>query len=51
MKKSFQQSLDSCQYNACWALTRAIRDALRETVYKDLGLESLQLNCLQRKFN
>ena len=40
---SFHQKLESIQYNASLALTRAIRGSSREKLYQELGLESLQL--------
>ena len=40
---SFHQKLESIQYNAALALTRAIRGSSREKLYQELGLESLQL--------
>ena len=38
---SFHQKLESIQYNAALALTRAIRGSSREKLYQELGLESL----------
>ena len=38
----FHQKLESIQYNACLALSGAIRGSSREKPYHDLGLESLQ---------
>ena len=40
---SFHQKLGSIQYNACFAITEAIRGASKEKLYQELGLESLQL--------
>ena len=44
---SFHQKLklEPLQYNACLAITGAIRDTSREKLYEELGLESLQLPC------
>ena len=39
---SFHQKLESIQCNAALALTEAIRGSLREKLYQELGLESLQ---------
>ena len=41
--KSFQQKLELLQYDACLAITGAIRGTSREKLYEELGLESLQL--------
>ena len=41
--------MESIQYNACLAITGAIRDTSREKIYKELGLESLQLRRWYRK--
>ena len=40
---SFHVKMESIQYNACLAITEAIRGTSREKIYKELGLESLQL--------
>ena len=40
--KTFQQKLEPVQYNACLALSGAIRGSLREKLYHELGLEYLQ---------
>ena len=40
---SFHQKLEFIQYNACFAITGAIRSASKEKLYQELGLESLQL--------
>ena len=37
------QKLESVQYNACLAITGAIRGKSKEKLYQELGLESLQL--------
>ena len=42
---SFHAKMESIQYNACLAITGAIRGTSREKIYQELGLESLQL-CL-----
>ena len=39
---SFHQRLESLQYNAALAITGAIRGTLKEKLYNELGLESLQ---------
>ena len=46
---SFQQKLESIQYNACLAITGAIRGTSKEKLYQEIGLESLQLRCWYRK--
>ena len=38
---SFKEKLESFQYNACLALTGAIRGMSKEKIYQELGLESL----------
>ena len=38
----FHQKLESIQYNACLALSGAIRGSSREKLYHELGLKSLQ---------
>ena len=40
---SFHQKLESIQYRACLAVTGAIQGTSRETIYQELGLESLQV--------
>ena len=40
---SFHHKLESIQYNACLAITGAIRGTSKEKLYQELGLESLQL--------
>ena len=40
--ESFHQKIKSIQYNACLAITGAIRGSSREKIYQELGLESLQ---------
>ena len=41
-KKSFQNKLESVQYNAALAITGAIGGSSREKLYQELGLESLK---------
>ena len=41
--------MESNQYNACLAITGAIRAASRENIYNELGLESLQFRRWYRK--
>ena len=42
-KASFNQKLELLQYNACLAITEAIRGISRGKLYEELSLESLQL--------
>ena len=37
---SFHEKLESIQYNACLALTRAIRSSSKEKICQELGFES-----------
>ena len=46
---SFRQKIESVQQNACLGITCAIIGTLKEKLYSDLGLESLQLCCCFRK--
>ena len=39
---SFHQKIESIQYNACLAITSAIRGSSREKFYQELGLKSIQ---------
>ena len=39
----FHEKLESIQYNACFALTGAIRGTSKEKIYQELGLELLQI--------
>ena len=39
---SFQNNIESIQYNACFVITGAIRGTSKERLYEELGLESLQ---------
>ena len=45
----FHQKLKSIQYNACLAITGAIRGTSTEKLYQKLGLESLQFRRWYRK--
>ena len=46
---SFHQKLESIQYNACLAITGAIRGTSKEKLFQEIGLESLQLRRWYRK--
>ena len=46
---SFHSKMEAIQYNACLAITGAIRGSSREKIYQELGLESLQLRRWYRK--
>ena len=46
---SFHQKLESIQYNACLAITGAIRGTLKVKLYQELDLEWLQLRRWYRK--
>ena len=46
---SFHQKLELIQYNACLAINGAIQSPLKEKLYQELGLDSLQLQCWYRK--
>ena len=48
---SFHQKLESIQYNACLAITGAIRGTSKEKLYQEIGLEFLQLRRWYRKVN
>ena len=41
--------IESFQYNACLAITGAVRGTSKERLYMELGLESLQYCCWYRK--
>ena len=41
--ESFQNKLESVQYNAALAITGAIRGSSKEKLFQELGLESLKL--------
>ena len=48
---SLHQKLEHLQYNACLAITGAIRGTSSEKLYEELGLESLQLHrCFRKLF-
>ena len=47
--ESFQNKLESVQYNAALAITGAIRGSSREKLYQELGLESLKSRPWYRK--
>ena len=46
---SFYHKLESIQYDACLAITGAIRGTSKEKIYQEFGLESFQLRCWHRK--
>ena len=46
---SFHQRLESIHYNACLTTTGAIRGTSKEKLYRELGLESLQLRRWYKK--
>ena len=46
---SFQQKVESIQYNAAVAITGAIRGTSKEKLFEELGLESLQHSRWYRK--
>ena len=46
---SFQQKLESIQYNACLVITGAIQGISKEKIYPEIGLEPLQLQRWYRK--
>ena len=46
---AFHDKLESIQYNACLAITGAIRGTSTEKIYQELGLESLKSSRLLRK--
>ena len=48
---SFHQKLESIQYNACLAITGAIKGTSREKLYQELGLETLQLRRWYRQLS
>ena len=48
--ESFQNKLESVQYNAALAITGAIRGSSREKLYQELGLESLKSRRWYQKF-
>ena len=46
----FHDSLESVQYNACLAITGAIRGTSKEQLYQEFGLESLRFRRWYRHF-
>ena len=46
---NFESKLERVQYNACLAITGAIRGTNRENIYAELGLESLSVRRWYRK--
>ena len=48
---SFHRNIESLQYNIALAITGAIRRTSRETIYQELGLESLQQRRWYRKLS
>ena len=46
---AFHDRLGSIQYNACLAITGAIRGTSTENIYQELGLESPRSRCWFRK--
>ena len=46
---SFHEKLVSVQYNACVALTGAIRGSSKVKIYQELGFKSLSVRCWYRK--
>ena len=46
---SFHEKLELLQYNACLAITGAIRGTWKEKLYEELGLESIKLRRWYRK--
>ena len=49
--EAFHQKFESLQYNACLALSAAIRGLSREKIHQELGLESLQRRGWYRKLS
>ena len=49
VNSSFHAKMESIQYNACLAITGAIRGTSREEIYQELDLESLQIRRWYRK--
>ena len=39
---AFNDKIESVQYNACFAITGAIRGTSRKKIYQELGLESFK---------
>ena len=48
--ESLHQTLESLQYSAAIAITRAIRGTSSEKLFQELGLETLKSRCWLRKF-
>ena len=48
--ESLHQTLESLQYSAAIAITRAIRGTSSEKLFQELGLETLNSRCWLRKF-
>ena len=46
---SFHEKLESIQYNACLALTGAIRGSSKEKIYQELGFKSIHVRRWYRK--
>ena len=46
---SFREKLESVQYNACLALTEAVRGSSKEKLYQELSFESLRVRRWYRK--
>ena len=49
LNMSFEQKMETIQYNATLAKTASIRGSSREKLYQKLGLETLQQRCWYRK--
>ena len=49
LNNSFQTKIDSVQYNAFLTITVAVRETLKERLYEELGLKSLQRRLWYRK--
>ena len=47
--ESFKEKLEAVQYNACLAITGAIRGTSRKRLYRELGLETLNNGRWSRK--
>ena len=47
---SFHEKLESIQWNACLALTRARRGTSEEKIYQELGIKSLQIRWWSESF-
>ena len=42
LSMSFQQKIETIQYNTALAITDTIRGSSKEKIYQELGLETLQ---------